>query len=116
MRVSQSYWFLHTFLRFWPSRIGYLLRARGKSSRRCLRTTPLRRKSCMPRCISVGGDRILTKVRKTWLITGADKGLGFSAAKSALDRGDNVSVTVLASDGGHPLAEQYGDRFRAYHL
>jgi NAD(P)-dependent dehydrogenase (short-subunit alcohol dehydrogenase family) len=34
------------------------------------------------------------KSPRTWLITGADKGLGLSAAKAALDAGDNVIVTV----------------------
>ncbi len=53
---------------------------------------------------------------KTWLITGADKGLGFSAAKAALERGYNVVVTVLAPDGNHPLGDQYPDRFRSFHL
>jgi NAD(P)-dependent dehydrogenase (short-subunit alcohol dehydrogenase family) len=53
---------------------------------------------------------------KTWLITGADKGLGFSAAKAALERRHNVVVTVLAPDGYHPLVEQYPDRFRSFHL
>jgi NAD(P)-dependent dehydrogenase (short-subunit alcohol dehydrogenase family) len=53
---------------------------------------------------------------KTWLITGADKGLGYNAAKAALERGDNVVVTVLAADGNHPLSAEYSDRFRAFHL
>jgi NAD(P)-dependent dehydrogenase (short-subunit alcohol dehydrogenase family) len=53
---------------------------------------------------------------KTWLITGADKGLGYSAAKAALERGDNVAVTVLAADGGHPLVAEYPDRFRSFHM
>lgn len=53
---------------------------------------------------------------KTWLITGADKGLGDSAARSALERGDNVVVTVLAEDGCHSLSDQYPNRFRAIHL
>ncbi|MEJ8851207.1 SDR family NAD(P)-dependent oxidoreductase [Variovorax rhizosphaerae] len=54
--------------------------------------------------------------RRTWLITGADKGLGFSTAKAALEQGDNVIVTVLAPDGGHGLAAQYPDRLRSFHL
>ncbi|TMV04541.1 oxidoreductase [Brucella haematophila] len=53
---------------------------------------------------------------KTWLITGADKGLGYSAAETALKRGDNVVVTVLASDGRHPLSETFPERFRSFHL
>jgi NAD(P)-dependent dehydrogenase (short-subunit alcohol dehydrogenase family) len=53
---------------------------------------------------------------KTWLITGADKGLGSSAAKAALQRGDNVVVTVLAPDGGHPLTGQYPNQLRSFHL
>lgn len=53
----------------------------------------------------------------TWLITGADKGLGLSAAKAALDAGDNVVVTVLAKDGGHLFKSQYPrERFRSIHL
>lgn len=52
----------------------------------------------------------------TWLITGADKGLGFSTAKTALEKGDRVVVTVLASDGQHPLRAQYPEHFRAIHL
>lgn len=52
----------------------------------------------------------------TWLITGADKGLGFQTAKAALEQGDNVVATVLAPDGKHSLAEEYPDRFRAIHL
>lgn len=56
------------------------------------------------------------KTTRTWLITGADKGLGFSTAKTALDNGDRVVVTVLAADGSHPLSAEYGDRLRAFHL
>jgi NAD(P)-dependent dehydrogenase (short-subunit alcohol dehydrogenase family) len=51
-----------------------------------------------------------------WLITGADKGLGYQTAKAALERGDRVAVTVLATDGTHPLAAEYPDRLRSYHL
>lgn len=51
-----------------------------------------------------------------WLITGADKGLGFQTARAALERGDSVIATVLASDGSHLLAEAHPDRFRAFHL
>lgn len=54
--------------------------------------------------------------RKTWLITGADKGLGFQTAKAALERGDNVVVTVLAADGEHELSGTYPDRLSATHL
>ena len=57
-----------------------------------------------------------SKTPRTWLITGADKGLGFSTAKAALERGDRVIVTVLAADGSHALSSQYPDRFRAFHL
>lgn len=53
---------------------------------------------------------------KTWLITGADKGLGLSTAEAALERGDRVVVTVLAKDGSHPLTERYPEHFRAFHL
>lgn len=53
---------------------------------------------------------------RTWLITGADKGLGYSTAKAALEQGDNVIVTVLAADGSHGLAAQYPDRLRSFHL
>lgn len=52
----------------------------------------------------------------TWLITGADKGLGRSTAKAALERGDQVVVTVLAADGSHDLAAEYPDRLRSFHL
>lgn len=58
----------------------------------------------------------MTSSQKTWLITGADKGLGFQTARSALERGDNVVVTVLAADGVHDLLDQYPDRLRAFHL
>jgi NAD(P)-dependent dehydrogenase (short-subunit alcohol dehydrogenase family) len=57
-----------------------------------------------------------TESPRTWLITGADKGLGFSTAKTALDRGDRVIVTVLAKDARHELCEQYPERFRSFHL
>lgn len=53
---------------------------------------------------------------RTWLITGADKGLGFETAKAALDQGDNVVVTVMAGDGEHTLLATYPDRLRAFHL
>ncbi|MEJ8851204.1 oxidoreductase [Variovorax rhizosphaerae] len=53
---------------------------------------------------------------RTWLITGADKGLGFSTAKAALEQGDQVVVTVLAPDGSHGLLAQYPDRLRSFHL
>ncbi|QDL38614.1 oxidoreductase [Rhodoferax sediminis] len=53
---------------------------------------------------------------KTWLITGADKGLGYFTAKAALERGDRVAVTVLATDGSHSLAAQYPDRLLSIHL
>lgn len=53
---------------------------------------------------------------KTWLITGADKGLGYATAETALQRGDNVVVTVLAGDGGSPLAAAYPGSCRAFHL
>jgi NAD(P)-dependent dehydrogenase (short-subunit alcohol dehydrogenase family) len=56
------------------------------------------------------------KLRRTWLITGADKGLGYSTAKAALERGDNVVVTVFAADGGHSLSSAYPDRLRSLHL
>lgn len=57
-----------------------------------------------------------SKKTRTWLITGADKGLGLSTAKAALENGDRVVVTVLAADGSHPLAAQYPQRFKAIHL
>jgi NAD(P)-dependent dehydrogenase (short-subunit alcohol dehydrogenase family) len=53
---------------------------------------------------------------RTWLITGADKGLGLSTAQAALDLGDKVIVTVLAADGSHVLANRYPERLRAVHL
>ena len=56
------------------------------------------------------------KTPRTWLITGADKGLGYSTAKAALEQGDQVVVTVLAADGSHGLLAQYPDRLRAFHL
>ena len=58
----------------------------------------------------------MSENRRTWLITGADKGLGFQTAKAALEAGDNVVVTVLAADGQHDLAADYPDRLRAFHL
>ena len=57
-----------------------------------------------------------SKNPRTWLITGADKGLGLSTAKAALAGGDRVVVTVLAPDGSHALANEYPDRFKAFHL
>lgn len=56
------------------------------------------------------------KSPRTWLITGADKGLGYSTAQAALGQGDNVIVTVLAADGSHGLAAQYPERLRSFHL
>ncbi len=53
---------------------------------------------------------------RTWLITGADKGLGLSVAEAALALGDNVIVTVLAPDGKHGLSKHYPDQFRSFHL
>lgn len=58
----------------------------------------------------------MSKQPRTWLITGADKGLGHSTAKAALEQGDQVIVTVLAKDGSHDLAAQYPDRLRSFHL
>jgi NAD(P)-dependent dehydrogenase (short-subunit alcohol dehydrogenase family) len=57
-----------------------------------------------------------SKSPRTWFITGADKGLGFSTAKAALERGDRVLVTVLDKDGRHVLSEQYPKRCRAFYL
>jgi NAD(P)-dependent dehydrogenase (short-subunit alcohol dehydrogenase family) len=57
-----------------------------------------------------------TETPRTWLITGADKGLGFYTAKTALERGDRVIVTVLAKDAHHELCKQYPERFRVFHL
>jgi NAD(P)-dependent dehydrogenase (short-subunit alcohol dehydrogenase family) len=54
--------------------------------------------------------------KKTWLITGADKGLGAAVAETALRQGDNVAVTVLAKDGSHPLAAEFPESFMAIHL
>lgn len=56
------------------------------------------------------------RIPRTWLITGADKGLGFATARAALEQGDQVVVTVLAPDGSHSLSQDYPDRFRALHL
>ncbi|MFJ4048941.1 MULTISPECIES: oxidoreductase [Pseudomonas] len=53
---------------------------------------------------------------RTWLITGADKGLGLSTARAALEQGDNVIVTVLAEDGSHCLLADYPEQLRAFHL
>jgi NAD(P)-dependent dehydrogenase (short-subunit alcohol dehydrogenase family) len=53
---------------------------------------------------------------RTWLITGADKGLGLATAKAALEQGDQVIVTVLAKDGSHSLSGQFPDRLRSIHL
>jgi NAD(P)-dependent dehydrogenase (short-subunit alcohol dehydrogenase family) len=54
--------------------------------------------------------------QRTWLITGADKGLGYSTTKAALEQGDQVVVTVLNADGDHPLLAVYPDRLQAFHL
>jgi NAD(P)-dependent dehydrogenase (short-subunit alcohol dehydrogenase family) len=56
------------------------------------------------------------KGARTWLITGADKGLGFCTAKAALERGDNVAVTVLSTDGAHSLSQSFPDRLRSFYL
>jgi NAD(P)-dependent dehydrogenase (short-subunit alcohol dehydrogenase family) len=53
---------------------------------------------------------------RTWLITGADKGLGYATANSALEQGDQVVVTVLAADGSHGLERAYPERLRSFHL
>src|SRR5271165_7565986 len=57
-----------------------------------------------------------TTAPRKWLITGADKGLGASAARAALDRGDRVVVTVLDVNGRHPLTAEFPTTFRAFHL
>jgi NAD(P)-dependent dehydrogenase (short-subunit alcohol dehydrogenase family) len=72
-------------------------------------------------CRNVAGShmeeqRMPNRSPRTWLITGADKGLGYETAKAALERGDRVAVTVLATDGSHRLAAEYPDRLRAWHL
>lgn len=56
------------------------------------------------------------KTSRVWLITGADKGLGANMARTALEAGDRVFVTVLNKDGHHPLAAQWPETFRAVHL
>lgn len=56
------------------------------------------------------------KTPRTWLITGADKGLGYFTAKAALEQGDRVIVTVLAADGSHSLSTEYPETLRAFHL
>ena len=53
---------------------------------------------------------------RTWLITGADKGLGYSTAKAALEQGDRVVVTVLAPDGNHGLLAEHPKQLRSIHL
>ena len=55
-----------------------------------------------------------TSSRRTWLITGADKGLGYSTAKAALERGDQVVVTVLNGDGTHGLSSSYPETLRVH--
>ncbi len=58
-----------------------------------------------------------SETTRVWLITGADKGLGYETAKTALEAGDCVAVTVLAEDGSHSLTQEYpADRFQAFHL
>lgn len=59
---------------------------------------------------------MMKTARRKWLITGADKGLGASAARAALERGDCVVVTVLDANGRHPLAADFPENFRAFHL
>lgn len=50
---------------------------------------------------------------RTWLITGADKGLGRCLAETALERGDNVVVTVLAADGSEASSSRHPRDVRA---
>jgi NAD(P)-dependent dehydrogenase (short-subunit alcohol dehydrogenase family) len=58
----------------------------------------------------------MTSTGPVWLITGADKGLGASTARTALENGNRVIATVLDKAGHHPLANEYPDHFRAFHL
>lgn len=45
---------------------------------------------------------------KTWLITGASRGLGRSFAEAALSRGDRVAATSRHIDGLAPLVQSFG--------
>jgi NAD(P)-dependent dehydrogenase (short-subunit alcohol dehydrogenase family) len=54
--------------------------------------------------------------KRTWFITGCDKGIGRAIAEAALQKGDQVIATVLAADGRSSLIETYGPRCRSYHL
>lgn len=58
----------------------------------------------------------MKSTNRTWLITGADKGLGLATAKAALEQGDQVAVTVLDKEGHHCLANDYPDQLKAFHL
>lgn len=58
----------------------------------------------------------MTQESKVWLITGADKGLGLSVARTALGRGDRVVVTVLGDAADYALEKEFPERCRAVHL
>ncbi|HEY4280708.1 MAG TPA: oxidoreductase [Conexibacter sp.] len=49
---------------------------------------------------------------KTWLITGASRGLGFELAVAALEAGENVVATARRPEQLRTLVERYGDRVR----
>lgn len=54
--------------------------------------------------------------KRTWLITGCDKGMGLAIAKEALEQGHQVAVTVLDKAGASPLVQEYPGLCRAYHM
>ncbi|MFD4668359.1 SDR family NAD(P)-dependent oxidoreductase [Lentzea sp. NPDC058450] len=48
---------------------------------------------------------------KTWLLTGASRGLGAVWTHAILARGDSLAAAARDTTSLEPLAEQYGDRF-----
>lgn len=54
--------------------------------------------------------------KRTWLVTGCDKGMGYAIAQAALEHGHDVIATVLAPDGRCALSADYPDRLRSFHL
>ena len=50
-------------------------------------------------------------MQKTWLITGATRGIGLSLAKQVLKRGDNLVATARNTATIAELFSEYGDQF-----
>ncbi|MBM9504575.1 oxidoreductase [Actinacidiphila acididurans] len=53
---------------------------------------------------------------RTWLITGASRGLGRALARAALEHGDRVLATARRPESVDDLAAEYGDRVRPFGL